>query len=216
MFADREEAGKRLAARLDRFRNERPCVLALPRGGVPVGFEVAASLNAPLDLILVRKIGAPFQPELAVAAVVDGDTPELVVNDEVASLLALPEEFFEHEREEQLREIERRRKLYLGTRPRVDVSGRTALIVDDGIATGTTVRAALRAVRRAKPKRIVLAVPVAPVETLEQLRHEADEVVCLEAYEQFGAIGLYYADFRQVEDEEVRAFLARAPVPAAT
>ncbi|MGZ3529052.1 MAG: phosphoribosyltransferase [Vulcanimicrobiaceae bacterium] len=210
MFADREDAGKRLAARLGPFRGPDTCVLALPRGGVPVGFEVAKALNAPLDLVLVRKIGAPFQPELAVAAIVDGQHPELVVNHEVAAILELPEDFLARESAEQLKEIERRRGVYLGGRPRLDISGRTVLIVDDGIATGTTMRAALRATRRAKPKRLVLAVPVAPAETLDALAHEVDEIVCLEQPECFGAIGLYYDDFAQVGDEEVRDLMARS------
>jgi putative phosphoribosyl transferase len=184
--------------------------LALPRGGVPVAFEIAKSLGAPLDLVLVRKIGAPFQPELAIGAVVDGKTPELVLNAGLVAELGIPQTYIDEERDEQLKEIERRRELYLGGRPRLDVSGRTALIVDDGIATGATIRAAIRATRRATPKSIVLAVPVAPVETLNTLRSEADEIVCLEEYEDFGAIGLYYRHFPQITDETVRDLLTRA------
>ena len=205
MFADRADAGRRLAAALGRFASENPCVLALPRGGVPVAVEVAEALHAPLDLVLVRKIGAPFQPELAVGAVVDGPRPELVLNEDLIQLLHVPEEYLADERAKQLEEIERRRRVYLAGRPRIDVAGRTVLIVDDGIATGATMRAALHATRRAGPKRIVLAVPVAPFDALAELRGEADEIVCLETPEDFGAIGSWYVDFRQLTDEDVQA-----------
>ncbi|HVA36336.1 MAG TPA: phosphoribosyltransferase [Candidatus Dormibacteraeota bacterium] len=210
MFADREDAGRRLAAKLTRFKGPDTCVLALPRGGVPVAFYVAERLGAPLDLVLVRKIGAPSQPELAVGAVVDGHDPEVVVNEDVVAMFHLPKDYLKEETARQLKEIERRREVYLAGRPRIDLAGRTVLIVDDGIATGATIKAALRATRRAKPKRLVLAVPVAPVDTIEALRGEADEVVCLEAHELFGAIGAYYADFTQVGDDEVRDLMARA------
>lgn len=210
MFINREDAGRQLAAQLMRFKDEHPCILALPRGGVPVAFEVAKALRAPLDLALVRKIGAPFQPELAVAAVVDGKAPELVVNERLVREIGLTDDWLAEEESKQLREIERRRQLYLGGRPRIDVAGKTAIIIDDGIATGATVRAAIHATRRAKPKRLVLAVPVAPVPTLAALRPEVDELVCLEAYQDFGAIGFYYRDFTQVDDETVRELLARA------
>jgi len=215
MFRDRVDAGRRLAVELARFRDESPCVLALPRGGVPVAVEIATALNAPLDLVLVRKIGAPDQPELALGAVVDGSRPEVVLNREIVDLLEVPEAYISRESARQLQEIERRRALYLADRPRVDIAGRTALIVDDGIATGATIRAAILATRRAQPKRLILAVPVAPKDTLAALRKEADEVVCLEAYEEFGAIGLYYADFTQVSDDEVRHLMAQAARPAA-
>lgn len=213
MFSDREDAGRQLAARLLPFKDQNPCILALPRGGVPVGFEIAKALNAPLDLVLVRKIGAPFQPELAIGAIVDGQNPELVLNDAIIKSLGL-KSYVAEESAKQLKEIERRRQAYLGDRPRVDVSGRTALIVDDGIATGATIKAALHATRRAHPKRLVLAVPVAPTETLAALRKEADEVICLEDYEDFDAIGYYYADFSQVSDDTVRDLLSRSsPLP---
>jgi putative phosphoribosyl transferase len=210
MFLNREDAGRQLAAELLRFKNEQPCVLALPRGGVPVAFEVAKALNAPLDLVIVRKIGAPNQPELAIGAIVDGEHPELVVNQRIVDILDISEEYLQEERARQIREIERRRQVYLGDRPRVDVAGHTALIVDDGIATGATIRAALRATRRARPKRLILAVPVAPSDTVSELRDEADEVVCLETHDAFGAISLYYEDFAQVSDDEVRDLLGRA------
>lgn len=209
MFRNRKEAGARLAAALQRFEDEEPVVLALPRGGVPVAFEVAMALGAPLDLILVRKIGAPFQRELAVGAVVDGEKMELVVNEEIAREVGVPPGYLEKEASQQVQEIERRRQLYLGGRHLVEPRGRTVLVVDDGIATGATMRAALRAVRRRRPARLVLAVPVAPPETIASLRSEVDEVVCLETPSPFFAIGNFYDDFRQVGDEEVRELLER-------
>jgi len=214
MFANRTEAGQQLATELVRFKGENPCVLALPRGGVPVGIEIARALDAPLDLVLVRKIGAPDQLELAIGAVVDGARPEVVLNDEIIRVLGIPEQYIAEESARQLKEIERRRQAYLAGRPRVDIAGRTALIVDDGIATGATIRAAILATRRAQPKRLVLAVPVAPTDTVAALRKEADEVVCLEEHDPFGAIGYYYFDFRQVSDDKVRDLMAQAAMPA--
>lgn len=210
MFADRSDAGRRLAARLGHLADEDPVVLALPRGGVPVGFEVAKALGAPLDVLLVRKIGAPFQPELAAGAVVDGAEPVLVRNEEVIRAYGIEDDWIEAEAARQLAEIERRRKLYCGDRPPVAVRGRTAILVDDGIATGTTVRAALRALARLGPRRRVLAVPVAPPDTLERLAPEADELVVLEQPEWMAAVGQFYRDFTQTEDSEVIRLLAEA------
>ncbi len=210
LFRDRVDSGKRLAKALAVYADKKPVVLALPRGGVPVGFEIAKALGAPLDLVLVRKIGAPGQKELAVAAVVDGQDAEVVVNEEVAELLQLSADYVDKETTRQLEEIERRRRLYFGARPRVAPAGRTAIIVDDGIATGATVRAALRAVRRSEPAALVLAVPVAPLDTLEILKAEVDDLVCLAAPAAFGALSLYYDDFAQVDDEEVTELLRRA------
>jgi len=212
-FRNRSEAGRRLAAALGQYKDQRPAILALPRGGVPVAAEVAAALDAPLDLILVRKIGVPFQPELAMGAVVDGSEPIVVRNDDVILHSRIGDAEFQAVCDRELAEIERRRDRYLGRRRRVDVAGHTAIVIDDGIATGATVRAALRATRMRGPRRLVLAVPVAPTETVAELRDEADDVVCLEQHEMFGAIGYYYADFRQVSDEEVVALLAQHPVP---
>ena len=211
-FIDRKDAGRQLAKALARYKSQRPVVLALPRGGVPVAAEVANVLDAPLDLILVRKIGVPFQPELAMGAVVDGVEPVIVRNEEVIQLSGVSETDFNAIRDEQLAEIERRRKLYLGDRPHPNISGRTVIVVDDGIATGATTRAALRAIRMRKPSKLVLAVPVAPTDSVKSLRGEADDIVCLENYEEFGAIGLFYSDFRQVSDTEVIGILARHPV----
>jgi putative phosphoribosyl transferase len=216
IFRDREDAGLRLARELLRFKASDPVVLALPRGGVPVAFEIARALGAPLDLVLVRKIGAPDQPELAVGAVVDGEKTEIVVNEEVVEALALSESWVRERAAREIEEIERRRRVYLGGRDRVPVAGRTALVVDDGIATGATMRAALRAVRRRQPGRLVLAVPVAPHETVESLRSEVDEVVCLSTPSPFGAIGYFYGDFHQVDDDEVRRLLAEAARPRTT
>lgn len=210
IFEDRKEAGQRLADALARFRDEAPVVLALPRGGLPVALEVALALNAPLDIVLVRKIGAPLQPELAVAAVADGDHPEMAVNEELAGFLHLSEDFLNNAKAKELAEIERRRKLYLGGRPRAEIKDKTAIVIDDGIATGATARAALMAVRRAGPRRLVLAVPVAPPQSIEWLREEADEVVCLEQPSELGAIGAYYVNFDQLSDDDVIQCLDRA------
>jgi len=216
LFRDRNDAGRQLAARLASFRGSDPVVLALPRGGVPIGAEIARTLDAPLDVILVRKIGVPFQPELALGAIVDGEAPELLIDDQLMTMLAIPERYVEQQRERQLKEIERRRRLYLEGRPPAAVAGRTAIVVDDGIATGYTMRAALRAVRRRAPRRLVLAVPVAPAETIAALAAEVDEIVCLSTPEHFGAIGQFYADFRQIDDAEVIALLReRTSAPAA-
>ena len=211
-FVDRKDAGQQLAKALAHYKDKQPVVLALPRGGVPVAAEIAAALDAPLDLILVRKIGAPFQPELAMGAVVDGMKPITVRNEEVITLSGVSESEFNAVRDQELAEIERRRKRYLGDRPHPQIAGRTVIVVDDGIATGATTRAALRATRMRKPGKLVLAVPVAPTDSLKELRGEADEFVCLEDYEEFGAIVLFYSDFRQVSDSEVIEMLARHPV----
>jgi predicted phosphoribosyltransferase len=210
-FKNRSEAGRRLAAALERYRHQQPVVLALPRGGVPVAAEAAALLDAPLDLILVRKIGVPFQPELAMGAVVDGGSPLIVRNEDVIRLSGIEDAEFQSVCDEQLAEIERRRNRYLGERERVEIAGKTAIVIDDGIATGATTRAALRATRARGPKRVVLAVPVAPTESLAEMQEEADDVVCLEDYQSFGAIGFYYSDFRQVSDAEVIETLKRFP-----
>jgi putative phosphoribosyl transferase len=215
-FIDRTDAGRQLAKALARYKAQRPVVLALPRGGVPVAAEVATALDAPLDLILVRKIGVPFQPELAMGAVVDGGKPIIVRNEDVISLTGVSEQEFNATCDQQLAEIERRRKLYLGDRPHSQIAGRTVIVVDDGIATGATTRAALQAIRMRKPSKLVLAIPVAPTATLKELHGEADDIICLEDYEDFGAIGLFYSDFRQVSDTEVIEILASHPVKSPT
>jgi predicted phosphoribosyltransferase len=213
IFTDRQHAGQQLAARLLHCKGEDPLVLAVPRGGVAIGVEVAKILRAPLDLVLVRKIGVPFRPELAAGAVVDGEHAETVWNRDILRELELSEDSLEDDVAQQLREIERRRKVYLGDRPRPRIAGRTAIVVDDGIATGATIRAALIGVRRSGPKRLVLAVPVAPPDTIESLRKDVDELICLEAPEPFGAIGQFYIDFAQLEDADVIDFLGRVSQP---
>jgi predicted phosphoribosyltransferase len=209
-FVNRTEAGIALAAALSRFRDQDPVVLALPRGGVPVAFEIARALDAPLDLVVARKIGVPFQPELAMGAVVNGDMPIVVRNDDVIAVTGVAEAEFEAVCRRETAEIRRRRDRYLGGRAPADVAGKTAIVVDDGIATGATVRAALRATRTRRPKLLVLATPVAPNDTLKEMRSEVDEIVCLESHEFFGSIGAYYDDFSQVSDDEVVALLAAA------
>jgi putative phosphoribosyl transferase len=210
-FADRQDAGKRLAEALAGYRGDKPVLLALPRGGVPVAAEIAAALGAPIDLVLVRKIGVPVQPELAMGAVVDGPEPLVVRNEDVIRLTGATTKEFNAVRDAELAEIRRRRTRYVGDRPHPDLTGRTAIVVDDGVATGATTRAALRSVRALGPAKLVLAVPVAPSDTLVALADEADDIVCLEEHEPFGAIGAYYDDFAQVSDEEVKAILARHP-----
>lgn len=209
-FLDRHEAGRKLAQDLLRYADQRPAVFALPRGGVPIGYEIAKALRAPLDLILVRKIGVPFQPELAAGAVVDGDEPQVVLNPTVVEPLRLSEAFLKEETDRKLVEIEERRHAYLSGRSRVDPRGKTAIVADDGIATGATIKAALRAIRRREPARLVLAAPVAPPETVEALRQEVDAVHCLETPEFFMAIGIFYENFHQLSDDEVVKLLAEA------
>ena len=199
-FKDRGEAGRQLAAALVRLGLVDPLVLALPRGGVPVAAEVARVLHAPLDLLIVRKIGAPGQPELAVAAMAEGDPPTLVVDERTSQVTGADEAYIEREARAQRAEIERRRKAYRRGHARLGVAGKSVLVVDDGIATGSTVRAA----------RLVLAVPVAPADTLSELSPLVDDVVCLSQPAFFRSIGTYYADFHQVDDEEVIALLDAA------
>jgi putative phosphoribosyl transferase len=210
MFKHRRHAGQQLAAALLKYRDEVPVVLALPRGGVPVAYEVAAALAAPLDVIVVRKLGALGQPELGIGAVVDGNAPLVVLNEDVAQALEVSQEYLEQQIALQLQEIRHREAHYRGGRPRVEIAGRTAILIDDGVATGGSMRAALRAVRRAQPQRVVLAIPVAPSETVTLLRAEADDVVCLSTPPHFHAVGEFYDDFRQTTDEEVIELLQAA------
>jgi len=210
MFNNRVDAGRRLANRLKLLHLQSPIVYALPRGGVPVAAEVAAALDAPLDLVLVRKIGAPYQPELALGAVVDGAEAETVLNQDVVAATGASEAYIAAARDRELAEIERRRQLYLSGRPRPDPRGRVAVVVDDGLATGATARAALHALRRRGPSRLILAVPVAPPDTVDALRAEADEVICLHEAEIFSGIGGFYRDFHQLGDAEVISLLDAA------
>lgn len=209
LFEDRREAGRRLAEATQRYAVDDPIVLALPRGGVPVAYEVARALAAPLDLLFVRKIGAPGHAEYGIGAVVDGDNPQVVLN-EIVDQLGIPASYIEQQKRRELEEIERRRRAYLGDREPIAVKGRTVIIVDDGIATGGTVRASLRAMRAADAGRLILAVPVAAADTIQSLRTEADEIVCLATPDPFYAVGLHYQDFNQTSDEEVVALLNEA------
>ena len=215
MFRDRKEAGEKLAREVQRLIAEdpslaAPVVLALPRGGVPVAFEIARILDAPLDLVLVRKIGVPRQPELAAAAVVDGDDPQLVLNPDVIAHAHVTDAELEAARRRELAEIERRREMYFSGRKRTPIEGRTAIVVDDGIATGATVRAALKALRRRAPAALILAVPVAANDTIDSLRSEVDQIVCLDTPGWFRGVGAHYADFRQTGYAEVIRFLDAA------
>jgi putative phosphoribosyl transferase len=212
-FKNRSDAGRQLAARLANYKGQEPVLLALPRGGVPVAAEVAAVLGAPIDLVLVRKIGVPSQPELAMGAIVDGDPPMTVRNEAVIRLARVNERGFLAVRDKEYAELERRRRLYLGGRNRISVKDRVAIVIDDGIATGATARAALRAIRTRQPKKLILAVPVGPPDTIEAMREEADEVHCLEIYEDFDAIGTFFDDFRQITDREVIDILTRFAGP---
>lgn len=209
-FHDRTSAGRALAREVAARSYADPLVLALPRGGVPVALEVARALGAPLDLVMVRKIGVPSQPELAAAAVVNGDHPEYVMNARIMAAAGLSEADVAELARPQLAEIRRRRRSYLAGRPQQSVAGRTAIVVDDGIATGATMRASLHAVARRSPSRLILAVPLAPPQTIADLGREVDEVVCLASPEDFYAIGAHYDDFHQVGDDEVTRMLAEA------
>lgn len=207
-FIDRKDAGQRLAAVLaSRFQGSDVVVYAVPRGGVPVAAPVAAALGAPLDLVLVRKIGAPFEPEVAMGAIADGVGSVVLRNEDVIAAAGVSDAQFEQVRAREAKELARRRETYLSGRAHQDPRGRVAIIVDDGVATGATMRAALRAIRAQEPARLVLATPVAATDTIEELRMEADDIVCLEAHADFGAIGYFYRDFDQLDDATVIALL---------
>jgi putative phosphoribosyl transferase len=202
-LVDRAAAGRALGERVATLHLPDPIVLALARGGVPVGLEVARALQAPLDLLLVRKIGVPFQSELAVAAVLEGPDPVIVVDESIRAEMGVQQSYIDQQALIELTEIERRRRAYLGDRTRWPISGRTAIVVDDGIATGTTVRAAIKGLRQRNPAHVVLAVPVAPPDTVARLSAEVDDLVCLAQPQIFGAIGVFYVDFHQLSDDEV-------------
>jgi putative phosphoribosyl transferase len=210
LFHNRQDAGKRLAEALSEFRGTNCVVLALPRGGVPVAAEVAAALKAPLDLLLVRKIGAPRQPELAIGAVIDGGAPIILRDLELIRLTGTSATQFDTLCAQEIAEIERRRKLYLGKRPPESLSGRIAIVVDDGLATGNTMRVALQAARLRKPALLVMAVPVAPAGTVENFHGDADAVICLATPDPFHAVGYFYQDFQQVSDTEVIGLLQKS------
>jgi len=209
LFRDRSEAGRVLAEKLASYAN-RPdvLVLALPRGGVPVAFEVAQALHAPLNVFLVRKLGLPGQEELAMGAIASGGTR--VVNEELVEKLSVPPEVIDAVADQEQQELNRREHDYRVGRPAPDVRGRIIVLVDDGLATGATMRAAVAALRLQGPARIVVAVPVGAPETCTELQYQADETVCAETPQLFYAVGAWYEDFSQTSDEEVRELLSRA------
>lgn len=209
MFTDRADAGRQLARRLgqDAPRGD-VIVLALPRGGVPVAYEVAETLRAPLDVLVVRKLGVPGHEELAMGALAPGGARRL--NDDVVRYFRVTNDVIDRVAERETRELERRERAYRGGRPPLDVAGRTVLLIDDGLATGATMRAAVHAVRSLGAARVTVAVPVASPDVCRALRRDVDEVVCLETPDAFRAVGQAYEDFRQTSDDEVRALLARA------
>jgi predicted phosphoribosyltransferase len=207
-FRDRAEAGRALVAELAEYADRTDVlILALPRGGVPVAYEVARALHAPLDVFLVRKLGVPGREELAMGALASGG--RVVLNREVVDGLRIPQDIIEYVIQSERDELRRRERLYRGDRPAPDVQGRTIILIDDGLATGSSMRAAVAALRQGAPTRIVVAVPVAAGSTCDELRDEVDEVVCTLTPEPFHAVGLWYEDFAQTTDEEVRELLAR-------
>jgi putative phosphoribosyl transferase len=207
LFDNRAAAGRLLAAALKRRAPEKPVVFALPRGGAPVAAEIARALDAPLDLILSRKIGAPNQPELALGAAVDGEKPEIVLNADIIAALGVDRAEIDRLASAQFAEIERRRALYLGAAAPVAVQGRTAILVDDGIATGASMEAAIHALKRRGPQKIIVAVPVAARDAAARLGRQVDETIALLTPETFYGIGEFYRDFHQLEDEEVIALM---------
>jgi len=207
LFENRVDAGRQLAARLAGMALERPMVMAVPRGGVPVAIEVARALHAPLDLLLVRKIGTPLHPEVAVAALADGHEPALEIDEETLAASGLGKDYVMVRVPLEFQEIERRRGLYMQDCVPEDLKGRDAVLVDDGVATGTSLRAVLRSLHLRHPRRVVLAVPVAPATELPWLRATVDELVCLRAPTDFVAVSRHYADFSPVSDEDVVAQL---------
>lgn len=207
-YLNREEAGKRLASRLSAYAAEPDVlVLGLPRGGVPVAFEVARALNAELDILLVRKLGVPGHEEFAMGAIASGDLR--VLNPEVIRMLGISQGVIDEVARREERELERRETAYRGDRPEPEIRGRTVILVDDGLATGSTMLAAVRALKQRGPKKLVVAVPVAARETCDALRVEVDEMVCAITPEPFRAVGLWYDDFSQTTDDEVRELLRR-------
>ncbi len=209
VFPDRSAAGRMLGARLVPFANEKPLlVLALPRGGVPVAFEVATALHAPLDVFLVRKLGFPGREELAIGAIATGGAR--LLNAAIIRSLYLPPEQVEEITQQETKELERRQLLYRGDRAALNIDGHTVILVDDGIATGSSMRVAVTALRQKNPRKLIVAIPVAPASVYRQLQHEADMVVCLSTPPDFYAVGEWYRDFSQITDATVCDLLDRA------
>lgn len=212
-FLNRRDAGRQLAAALGAYRGEDALVLALPRGGVPVAAEIAAALDAELDILLVRKLGFPFEPEFAMGAIADAPEPIIVRNEAEIRASGVTEAAFEAVCTQERAELARRRALYVGDRKHARVAGRTVILVDDGVATGATVKAAIIALKRMQPARLILAVPVGAPDVIAALRREVDELVCLATPHPFGAIGYFYDDFGQIPDADVIDALARSAGP---
>jgi predicted phosphoribosyltransferase len=212
MFLDREDAGRQLASRFGQRKLHEPLVLAIPRGGVVVGAVLAKELGAELDVVLSRKIRAPFQPELAVGAI--GEDGGVYLNPRARQIPGLSEEYLAQERQRQLAEIARRKALFRAVRPRASIAGRSVIVTDDGIATGATMIAALQMVRLAEPRESIAAVPVAAPERLDEIRPWCDEIVCVVSTPALRAVGQFYADFEQIEDAEVMELLRKAPAAA--
>jgi len=209
-FTDRKDAGRRLAERVFAEVRGPVIVYALPRGGIPVAIEVARKLGAPLDLALVRKIGAPGNPEVALAAVCDGDAPQAIINEHVLRASGATRDYLLREAARELEEIRRRRRLYLGEEPAPDPAGKTAIVVDDGLATGATARVAAASLRERGAARVILAIPVAPPAAITALRSELDQVICLAEPADFESVSRYYHDFHQLSDEEALSMLTEA------
>ena len=207
-FADRRDAGRKLAARLDKYAGDNPIVLALPRGGVPVGYEIAKALHAPLDVFVVRKLGAPQQPELGIGAIAPGGL--LILDADLVRDLGIPEEVINRIVSNETAEMERRLHRFRGDRPLPDLKDRTVLLVDDGLATGVTAYAAIKALRQVGPRQIVLAIPVCATQTAHMIAPQVSEIVCLMTPPEFLAVGLWYANFEQTSDEEVIELLEQA------
>ena len=208
-FKNRQEAGRRLASNLAKFKNrDDVIVLGIPRGGVPIAFEVATGLNLPLDVFVLRKLGVPGQEELAFGAIGSGGVR--VLNPEIVQHCGISDLDIAAVTKLEGQELERRERLYRGNRPRLDVYGKTVILIDDGIATGSSILAAVRAIKEMRPAALVIATPVAPERTCNRLRHEVDELICVEMPEPFYGVGQFYQDFSQVPDQEVNELLDRA------
>ncbi|ACZ41771.1 phosphoribosyltransferase [Thermobaculum terrenum ATCC BAA-798] len=206
MFRNRSEAGRKLAEKLSLYKGQGDVVvLALPRGGVPVGYEIATYLGVPMDVLVARKLGAPGQPELGIGAIAPGGIR--VLDDRLIRLLGVSKEYIEKVSQEEAQELQRRTQEYRDGRPDIPLEGKTVIIVDDGLATGVTARAAVESVRRRNPKKIILAIPVCASQAIPFMRSLVDELVCLLTPSELGAVGLWYSDFRQISDEEVKRLI---------